>query len=75
MNVVSRGGGGDLSFQRDEAATLAGVFAHVAVAPCADPFWGGEDNYLVAASDVPFDLPGSIPFDEEFLGAPIEDGS
>ncbi|WP_072415079.1 spermidine synthase [Collinsella phocaeensis] len=75
VNVVSRGGGGDLSFLRDEAATLVGVFAHVAVAPCSDDWWGGEDNYLVAASDVPFDLPGSIPFDEEFLGAPIEDGS
>lgn len=71
LNAVSRDGGRDFAFLRDEVATLMRVFAHVSVAPSSDAWWGGEDNYLIAASDAPFDLPGAIPFDAAFPGTPI----
>lgn len=70
-NVVSRGGGVDLSFLRDEVATLAQAFAHVEVALASDSAFGGEDNYLVAASDALLGIPGAIPFDDSFLGTPL----
>ena len=67
-NVVSRNGGTDVSFLRSYVATLAEVFAHVAIAPATDEEHAEEDNYLVVASDTPFDLPDAIPYDEDFLG-------
>ena len=49
-------------------ATLTEVFAYVKVVPVSDEEYGGEDNYLVAASDADYPLAGSVPFDEGFLG-------
>lgn len=72
-NVVSRDGGRDLTFLRDEIATLLQVFAHVQVIETSDEVWGGEDNYLVVASDRAIDLPESIPFGEELLGRALRD--
>ena len=71
MNVVSRSEGMELRFLRDEVATLLQVFDHVEVALASDDAFGGEDNYLVAASDGPLGIAGAIPFDESFLGCPI----
>ena len=67
-NVVSRDGGRDLGFLRDSVATLTEVFAYVKVVPVSDEEYGGEDNYLVAASDADYPLAGAVPFDEGFLG-------
>lgn len=73
MNVVSTREGSDLGFLRDEVATLLEVFACVRVVPAEDDDFGGEDNYLVVASDRAFDLAGAVPFDDGFLGSPIAD--
>lgn len=72
-NVVSRGEGGDVSFLRDAVATCAAVFAHVWVLPASDEDLGGEDNYLVVASDDPYRFPEAIPYDEAFMGAVMRD--
>ena len=72
-NVVSRSGGSDVSFLRDEVATLAEVFRHVHVVLACDDDLGGEDNYLVVATDGDWDVAGAVPFDDEFLGRPIRD--
>ena len=74
-NVVSRDEGRDLAFLRDEVATLSAVFGHVHIIPATDEDWGGEDNYLVIATDGPYTFSGSIPFDEDFLGTPLRDGA
>lgn len=73
-NVVSEDEGEDVSFLRGCVATLEEVFAHVAVLPAEDETYGGEDNYLVVATDAALALPDAIPFDEEFLGTILEDG-
>lgn len=72
-NVVSEAEGTDLSFLRDEVATLAQVFTRVSVIPADDEAFGGEGNYLVVATDSACDITGAIPFDEDFLGTPLSD--
>lgn len=72
-NVVSRDGGTDVSFLRDVVATLAASFRHVWVLPASDEDLGGEDNYLVVASDASYGYPDAISYDEEFLGAVLHD--
>ena len=73
MNVVSREDGQDLTFLRDEVATLKEVFAHVHVLPVDEPVWAGEDNYIVLATDGPTVFDGTIPYDDDFLGSPLYD--
>lgn len=72
-NVVSRDGGADVSFLRSFVATSLTVFSRVEVALATDDDHAGEDNYLVAASDGPLDLPDAIPFDADFLGPVLLD--
>lgn len=73
-NVVSRAGGADVSFLRAHVGSLLGAFGHVAVASAVDEGRSGEDNYLVAASDSSLDLPGAIPFDDDFPAPALHDG-
>ena len=73
MNVVSRDDGQDLTFLRDEVATLAEVFAHVHVLPVDETVWAGEDNYIVLATDAQTVFDGTIPYDDDFLGTPMHD--
>ena len=72
-NVVSANGGEDISFLRDFVATTAAVFSSVHVVPCEDEVFGGEDNYLVLASDASYVFESSLPFDEDFLGTVLRD--
>lgn len=72
-NVVSQGDGSDLSFLRDVVATLKLVFLNVHVVPCSDERFGGEDNYLVIATDSEAVFPGAVPYDDDFLGVPLVD--
>lgn len=72
-NVVSAEGGADVSFLRDVVATLGEAFAHVHVVVCADDAYAGEDNYLVIATDGPWQVPDAIPFDGDFPGAILRD--
>lgn len=73
MNVVSCDGGRDVSFLRNEVATLLSVFAHVTIIPAADAELGAEDNYLVIASDTAYEFSDAISYDEEFLGTVLRD--
>lgn len=73
MNVVSRDDGQELTFLRDEVATLAEVFAHVRVLPVDETVWAGEDNYIVLATDAQTVFDGTIPYDEDFLGTVLCD--
>lgn len=75
MNVVSREGGADLTFLRDEVATLRQVFEHVHVLPADDETFGGEENYLLIATDGPTRFHDTIPYDDDFLGRPLIDES
>lgn len=72
-NIVSRGEGADVSFLRDAAATALQVFPHVWILQTSDLEFGGEDNYLLIASDAAHAFPDAIPFDEGFLGTPLVD--
>lgn len=72
-NVVSRDSCGDLTFLRDQAATLSRVFLHVHIVPCEDERFGGEDNFLVIATDSDVDVPAAVPYDGEFLGGVLRD--
>lgn len=72
-NVVSRAEGEDLSFLRDVAATLSAVFTRVWIVPATDDDLGGEDNYIVIASDGAYGFADAIPFDEAFLGDVLHD--
>ena len=72
-NVVSDFDRANVAFLRDLTATLAEAFAHVHIIPCPDEDFGGEDNYLVIATDGVYDFEGAIPFDEDFLGTPMRD--
>ncbi len=79
-NVVSREEGTDVSFLRAVVATLKEAFARVYVIPCADEDFGGEDNYLVLATDRDLEQEGctaltadAIPYDEDFPTAPLFD--
>lgn len=73
VNVVSRDGGADVTFLRDEVATLLQAFSHVHVLTVEDDDWAGEDNYLVIATDGDAAYPDAIAFDEGFLGEPLWD--
>lgn len=73
MNVVTRGGGSDVSFLRDVTATALTVFPQVKIVPATDEGRSGEDNYLVVASDDLLDLPDAIAYDVDFLGAVLHD--
>lgn len=72
-NVVSADGGENIDFLRDAVATASAVFGHVHVVPCEDATFGEEDNYLLIATDGDYAFTGSIPFDEEILGAVMRD--
>ena len=72
-NAVSREGGADVSFLRDLAATVAEAFARVHVVPCTDEAFGGEDNYLLIATDSPAVFSDAVPFGPEFLGNVLRD--
>lgn len=73
MNVVSSDDGQDLTFLRDEVATLKEVFTYVYVLPVDEPVWAGEDNYIVLATDGMATFDGTIPYDDDFLGTPLYD--
>ena len=72
-NIVSRGAGTDVSFLRDAVATALQVFAHAWILQVSDAEFGGEDNYLLIASDTAYAFPDAIPYDEDFLGTPLVD--
>lgn len=72
-NVVSCGGGADVSFLRSVVATALMVFSHVEVALATDEEHAGEDNYLVVASDGELGMSDAIPYDEDFLGEVLLD--
>lgn len=74
-NVVSCGGGADVSFLCSVMAALATAFDHVSVACVTDELRSSEDNYLVVASAAALDLPGAIAYDEDFLGPVLHDTS
>lgn len=73
VNVVSRDHGADLSFLRDEVATLRAVFARVHVLDTSDEQFGGESNYLVIATDAPYRFSEAIPYDDDFPGNVLSD--
>ncbi len=72
-NVVSEENGYELRFLRDFVATLLQVFANVHIIPCPDGDFGGEDNYLLAATDKARPFEGAVPFDGDFPGEPMWD--
>lgn len=72
-NVVSRDDGRDVSFLRDRVATLLSVFAHVHVLQTSDAEFGGEDNYLVVATDGSARFAEAIAYDDDFPGAVVRD--
>lgn len=72
-NAVSEREGCDVSILCAAASALAHVFAHVQMLPCSDEGFSAEDNYLLAASNRPFNLPGAIPFPEELRGCALHD--
>ena len=73
MNVVSEDAGGDVSFLRSVVATFAEAFAHVYVVPCDDDPFAVEDNYLVIATNAPWQVSDALPYDEDFLGEVLRD--
>ncbi len=72
-NIVSCGEGADVSFLRDAVATALQVFAHAWILQVSDAEFGGEDNYLLVASDAAHTFPDAIPYGEDFLGTPLID--
>lgn len=78
-NVVSHAEGSDVTFLRQAVGALRTVFACIFVVPCADEDFGGEDNYLVVATDRNLTAEGcplaadAIPFDEDFPLPPLHD--
>ena len=72
-NIVSRNDGADVSFLRSCVASALKVFAHVWVLQTSDEELGGEDNYLLIASDAAYDFPAAIPYDRDFLGDILHD--
>ena len=73
VNVVSGDGGRDLSFLRDEVATLAEVFEFVHVLQSSDAEFGGEDNYLLIATDGDAEFSEDIPYEDDFPGTSLHD--
>ena len=72
-NIVSASEGSDVTFLRDCAATALEVFAHAWVVPCGDAEFGGEENYLLIASDGNYAFAEAVPFDTDFLGTVLHD--
>ena len=72
-NVVSAEMGADISKVQAVATTLHEVFAHVAVLPCFDEDYAGEDNYLVVASDAPLNYQNAVKTDQIFAGDIVHD--
>lgn len=72
-NVVSRDAGRDVSFLRDRVATMREAFARVHVLQTSDAEFGGEDNYLVIATDGDAAFEGAIAYDGDFPGTPLRD--
>ena len=72
-NIVSCAGGTEVSFLRDCTATALAVFGHAWVLPCADDEFGGEENYLLLASDGDYVFAEAVPFDGDFLGGELHD--
>lgn len=79
-NVVSNAGGTDLAFLRRMVGALGESFAHVHVVPCSDEDFGGEDNYLVIATDGAYTtefgeaaFQDAIPYDDDFPLPPLRD--
>lgn len=72
-NIVSTCDGACVDFLRDAVATALRVFSCVQVVPCPDELFGGEDNYLLVASDADIALAGALPFDDDFLGSVMHD--
>ena len=72
-NIVSANEGSDVTFLRDCAATALEVFAHAWVVPCGDAKFGGEENYLLIASDGNYAFAEAVPFDADFLGTVLHD--
>ena len=67
-NIVSSDEGADVSYLRDATATARKVFKNVWVLQTTDEELGGEDNYLLIASDGAFDFADAVPFDRSFPG-------
>lgn len=72
-NIVSASEGSDVTFLRDCAATALEVFGHAWVVPCGDAKFGGEENYLLIASDGNYAFAEAVPFDTDFLGTVLHD--
>ena len=72
-NIVSANEGSDVTFLRDCAATALEVFVHAWVVPCGDAEFGGEENYLLIASDGNYAFAEAVPFDTDFLGTVLHD--
>ena len=72
-NIVSANEGSDVTFLRDCAATALEVFDHSWVVPCGDAEFGGEENYLLIASDGNYAFAEAVPFDTDFLGTVLHD--
>ena len=41
--------------------------------PCGDAKFGGEENYLLIASDGDYAFAEAVPFDADFLGTVLHD--
>ena len=63
----------DATFLRDCVATALEVFDRAWVVPCGDAEFGGEENYLLIASDGDYAFAEAVPFDIDFLGAALHD--
>ena len=72
-NIVSANEGADVSYLRDATATAKKVFKHAWVLQTSDEELGGEDNYLLIASDAKYAFADAVPFDRTFVGKPLKD--
>ena len=72
-NIVSANEGSDATFLRACAATALEIFVRAWVVPCGDAKFGGEENYLLIASDGNYAFAEAVPFDTDFLGTVLHD--
>ena len=72
-NVVSNEEGADVEFLQSFMAGAATSFKHVEARLVNNDEYAVEDNYLVVASNEPFNLEDSMPYDEDFLGPVLHD--
>lgn len=72
-NVVSNEEGTDVEFLQSFVASAREVFSHVEMRLVDNDEYAVEDNYLVVASNEPFELEGSIAYGDEFLGDVLRD--